>query len=124
MWEPAMGKWHDDENYDIKDPLWRELLELASHHGSTKRLRQVLTWFYKKNMHGDYYKILLIGCVLKKAGVRLDEYIGASYLALIDEMTGVGDTIDKYAVHLLKKEHAEEEVVEEFTAQFAQMRCD
>ena len=61
-WEPTVGKWFDDENYEMQKPLWQRLLTLLSQHGNEKRLLEILSWFGEKNMYGDYYKIRLIGC--------------------------------------------------------------
>ena len=118
-WQPNMSRWYD-ENYDIKEPLWRTLLELASHHGDTKKLQQILSWFNKRNMHGDYYKVVLIGSFLKKEGVSLDEHIGTPSLSVIADITKAGNTIDEYAINLLKREHVDEEFIEEFRTQFAE----
>ena len=123
MWEPTIGKWNDDENYDLKEPLWRRLLVLASQHGDIEKLQRVLLWFSQKNMHGDYYRIVLIGCFLANAGVSIEEYVGASFLSAITEMTRDANTIDKCAIHLLEEQNVDEEFIEEFRVQFA-VNCD
>jgi len=120
MWVPTIGKWNDDENYDLKEPLWRGLLELASHQGDVKRLQQVLVWFGKMNMYGDYYRIILIGCFLEMAGVSIEELVGTSYLSIIAEMTRDANTIEECAIHLLKKQNVDEEFIDEFKMQFVE----
>jgi len=118
MWEPTIGKWYEDENYDRKEPLFRNLLGVASHHGHINRLQQILSWFNKQNMHGDYYKIILIGCFLKQKGVGLQEYISEPFLSVITEITARADGIEECAVCLLKKHNVDEEFIDEFETQF------
>lgn len=118
-WQPNVGKWYD-EDYDIKEPLWRKLLEVASQYGDIKKLQQILSWFNKKNMHGDSYKIILIGCFLKQFGFNFDEYIDEHSLSVIAEMTTDPDTIENCAMNLLKKENVAEEFIDEFKTQFAE----
>jgi len=120
MWEPTIGKWNDDENYDLKEPLWSKLLKLASHHGDIKKLQQILSWFGKMNMYGDYYWIVLIGCFLEKAGVSIEEHVGTSFLSVISEMIRDADAIDECAIRLLKKQNVDEEFIDEFRMQFAE----
>ena len=119
-WEPTVGKWFDDENYEMQKPLWQRLLTLSSQHGNEKRLLEILSWFGEKNMYGDHYKIRLIGCFLYKAGVDLEKHIGAEDLAAIAEIANAGNTIDECAMYLLKKENVDEEFIDEFRMQFAE----
>ena len=60
-------------------------------------------------MSGDHYKILLIGCFLKKACASLEDHLGESLLSLVTELDGEGATIAECAMHLLKKENVNEE---------------
>ena len=122
MWEPTIGKWYEDENYDIKEPLFRKLLELTSHHGHIKKLQQIISWFSKRNMYGDYYRIVLIGCFLKQKGVCLEEYISEPFLSVIAEIAAEADTIEECAVCLLKKQNVDEEFIDEFGTQFIEQR--
>ena len=119
-WEPNVGKWFDDENYEMKEPLWQRLLRISSQYENEKRLREILSWFGMKNMYGDYYKVLLLGCFLYKVGVNLEEYISANELADIVEIAKEGKTIDECAIHLLKKEKVDDEFIDEFQIQFAE----
>ena len=118
MWKPTVGKWNDDDNYDMKEPLWRNLLELAAHHGDIKKLQQIISWFNKQNMYGDYYKIVLIGCFLKQEEVGIEEYISEPFLSVITEITTDADAIEECAVCLLKKHNVAEEFIDEFRMQF------
>jgi len=118
MWEPTIGKWYDDENYDIKEPLSRSLLDLASHHGYVKKLQQILFWFNKRNMYGDYYKIVMIGCFLKQKGVGLEEYIREPFLSVIAEIVAEADSIEECAICLLNKQKVDEEFIDEFRIKF------
>lgn len=52
----------------------------------------------------------------------MEEYIGTYYLSVIAEIAGEGDSITECAIHLLKKENADEEFIDEFRAQFAEKR--
>ena len=119
-WEPTVGKWFDDENYEMQKPLWQRLLMLSSQYGNEKRLREILSWFARKNMYGDYYKVRLIGCFLYKVGVDLEEHVSADELAAIAEIAKEGKTIDECAIDLLKKEKVDEEFIDEFKIQFAE----
>ena len=31
-WEPTLGKWYDEENYNIVEPEWRRMLDVASEY--------------------------------------------------------------------------------------------
>lgn len=73
---------------------------------------------WTKNKHGDYYKILLIGCFLYAAGVNLEEYVDTMMLSDIVELAEKGNTIEACAINLLKKEHVDEEFIDEFRMQF------
>ncbi len=119
-WEPTVGKWFDDGNYERKEPLWQRLLRLSAQQENEKRLREILSWFAGKNMHGDFYKIRLIGCFLYLAGVDLEAHVHAAELAAIAQTAGESKTIDECAIRLLKKENADEEFIAEFQMQFAE----
>ena len=119
-WEPTVGKWFDDENYQMKEPLWQRLLKLSSQYENEKRLREILSWFAGKNMYGDYYKIRLIGCFLYNAGVDLEEHVRAEELAAIAQIAKESKTIEDCAIRLLKKEKADKEFIDEFQMQFAE----
>ena len=119
-WEPTVGKWFDDEKYEMKAPLWQRLLALSAQYENEKRLREILSWFGRKNMHGDYYKVRLTGCFLYKAGVDLEEHVSAGELAAIAEIANESETIDECAVCLLKREKADEAFIDEFKKQFAE----
>ena len=119
-WEPTVGKWFDDENYEMKEPLWQRLLTLSSRYENEKRLREILSWFGMKNMYGDYYKVRLIGCFLYKNGVDFEEHVSADELAAIVEIANESDNINECAIYLLKKEKVDEEFIDEFIIQFAE----
>lgn len=121
-WEPNVGKWYDDNNYDIKKPLWKKLLDLSIQYGDTRRLKEILVWFDRKNMHGDYYKIFLISCFLHTAGVDLEEYIDTMLLSDIVNLAEKGNTMDACAINLLKREDVPEEYLEEFRTQFTEKK--
>ena len=118
MWEPTIGKWYEDEEYNIKVPLLHDLLKVASHHGDIKKLQQIISWFNKQNMHGDYYYAVLIGCFLKQKGVGLEGYISKPFLSDISEIAAQADTVEECAVCLLKKQNTDEEFIDEFEKQF------
>ncbi len=117
-WEPTLGKWFDDENYAVQKPLWKRLLNLSSQYENRQRLLEILSWFGGKNMHGDSYKIRLIGCFLHQAGVDLEGHIRADDLAAIAELARESKTIDECALRLLKQENIDEEFIDEFKTQF------
>lgn len=119
-WEPTVGKWFDDENYEMKEPLWQRLLTLSSQYENEKRLREILSWFGMKNMYGDYYKVRLIGCFLYKVGVNLEEHVSANELAAIVEIAKEGKNMDECAIYLLKKEKVDEEFIYDFKMRFAE----
>ena len=118
-WDPTVGKWFDDENYERKEQPWQRMLKLSSQYKNEKRLREILSWFGEKNMHGDYYKVRLIGCFLCKVGIDLGEHIGTDDLAAVNEIAKEGKTIDECAIYLLKKEKADEELIDEFKMHFS-----
>ncbi len=55
-WEPTVGKWFDDENYEMQKPLWQRLLTLSSQYGNEKRLLEILSWFAGKICMGIIIK--------------------------------------------------------------------
>lgn len=118
-WEPTIGKWYDDENYDMKEPLWLELLALSARYGDHKRLREILSWFGGKNIYGDDVRILLIGCFLYQAGADLEEWVSKSMLSEITELAKAGDTLAACAAILLEKKNVDEEFIDQFHMQFA-----
>lgn len=120
QWQPNVGKWYDDENYDIKEPLWKRMLNLSAQHTDRKRLIEILSWFSQKNMYGDDYKLRLIGCFLLTKGVNLEEHVSETILSDIVALAGSAKTIDECALNLLNKANAPEEFIDEFRMQFAE----
>ncbi len=118
VWEPVIGKWNDD-NYHLKEPLWRRLLKTASTMDDVDQLLHILSWFCSKNMHGDYYKIVLIGCFLKNAGINIEDSVDEYSLLVISEITKKGISMEDYSIELMKRDNVNEEFIDEFKALFA-----
>lgn len=117
-WEPTIGKWNDEENYVMIKPLWEQLLSLARPLPGARELLEVLTWFGRRNLHGDYYRERLTGCFLRLAGVDLRVHMGAELRAEIHRLTETGGTLRGCAVCLLEHAGIDGEIIDDFRAAF------
>ncbi|MBE5758929.1 MAG: hypothetical protein E7332_02735 [Clostridiales bacterium] len=117
-WEPSIGKWNDDENYDLKEPTWQKLLHFASGQAEIRKLQDVLIWLNDRNMHDYYKKTLIIGCFLTKTGIDLHGQLGQESLAEITKLAASAETWEKCTVSLLKKEQIADEFICDFKDNF------
>lgn len=118
-WEPTIGKWADEENYVIKEPAWLQMLNASARYGGSRTLREILSWFGGKNLHGDHHWTLLTGCFLYLEGEDPRQWVGPRTRADILSLADGCGTIGACALRLLQREGIHEEFVEEFQEQFA-----
>ena len=77
-WKSTNGKWNDEDNYVMKEPLWRSMLKIADKHSDIKELQEILLWLHNKNMQGDSIRIQVIGYYLCKLNVDLEKELAFS----------------------------------------------
>ena len=118
-WEPTIGKWNDQDNYDIKDPLWKRMLIFAAQFEEVKELQKILCWFNSKNMCGDYYKECIIGCFLYIRGVDLSENFplvsGVLDSIAIAEKS---ETLGECVLQIMREANTHKETIDAFKALF------
>ncbi len=51
---PTIGKWNDLENYDIEEPDWRQVLELADRYRDAGDVRKIMSWIVERRIENDY----------------------------------------------------------------------
>lgn len=114
-WEPTIGRWYDEDSYDIKDPLWKRMLIFASQFGEVKDLQKILSWFNSKNLCGDYYKECIIGCFLYTRGVNLTEKF-PPVPSILDSIAIAekSETVNECVLHVMKKANINKEIIDEF----------
>lgn len=115
-WEPTIGKWYDEDNYVIKEPLWKEMLNFAAKHSNVKDIQQVIIWLNNKNLSGDDIKIYVIGYALSNAGIDLKkEYPGLDYMtSKIIHYSQISNNLTEYVALVMKDFHVSDEIIAEF----------
>lgn len=116
---PTIGKWNDEENYEIKEPLWRSMLKIASKQGDITKLQDILLWLHNKNMQGDTIRMSIIGYYLCELGVDLEKELKFSKEMVSDliHFSKQFETIEACVIYMMKKYNIHEEIIEEFKNQ-------
>ena len=77
-WKPTIGKWNDEKDYQMKEPLWKSMLKVAAKHSDITELQELLLWLHNKNMQGDSFRMGIIGYHLCKIEVDLESELSFS----------------------------------------------
>ena len=119
MWEPTIGKWNDEDNYVVYEPLWKRMLIFASQFEGVKELQKILVWFNSKNICSNYYKECIIGCFLYARGVDLSENfpLVSSILDSI-AIAEKSETIGECVLHVMRNANINKKTIDEFKAIF------
>lgn len=115
-WKPMIDKWNDEEQYDVKEPLWRRMLKVAMNYGDITELQATLLWLHHKNMQGDSFKMSLIGYHLCNLGVDLEKEMAFSKQESTEMLHFAKqfESLDECAIYMMRKYHISEEIIDEF----------
>lgn len=111
-----MTKWNDEENYIIKEPLWKSMLKIADKHGDITELQEILLWLHHRNIQGDDVRIRIIGYYLYTLNIDFEKDLNISKEMTIDMINFYKQftTIDECVIYMMKKYNIHEEIIEEF----------
>ena len=115
-WKSTISKWDDEENYEIKEPLWKQMLRVAAKHGDITSLQETLLWLHNKNMTGDSIRIKIIGYYLCQLHVDLEKELSFSKQEVIDiiNFSNQFETIDECTVYVMKELNIAKELIDEY----------
>lgn len=118
VFKPTIGKWNDLENYDIDEPNWRQVLELADRYRHTDDVRKIMQWITDRKIEINYrlcciasYGLLNITGFNKQ---ELTDIIFERHADEVAELTKMSSSLEEYAVNVLKKTNVPDEIIQEF----------
>lgn len=113
-WKPTIGKWNDEDNYDIKESLWRRMLNVASKYEEVKDVQEMLHRLSSRNLYGDRIRMYIIGYVLYQKNENLKEYLSDEMISNIHDFSAQSKSIFDYTVFVMKECHVSAAVIDEF----------
>lgn len=112
-WKPTLGKWNDNENYDIQIPIWRRMLNSISKYEDSKDVQKILILLESWNLTGDEIRMYVIGYVINKKGLNLSEFISEEMIQKIQDCSIHSKNIKQYTKKILKECHVSNAVIDE-----------
>ena len=113
-WKPTIGKWYDEENYNIVEPAWRRMLDVASEYKEVNTVQTVLVQLGNRNIKSFDIRMYVIGYLLHQKDVELKNYMPDSMISNIRSFTSQSQNIYDYTALVLKECHVSDAVIEEF----------
>ncbi|MBQ8510879.1 MAG: hypothetical protein IJ493_13340 [Clostridia bacterium] len=115
-WKPTIGKWDDEDHYDMKEPLWRTMLNYASKFEEVKDVQQTIRWLNSKNLYNDLIRIYTIGYVLHKKNVDIKKEFNLSdkTISKINDFSQRSNNISEYTILVMKECNVSDEIIAEF----------
>lgn len=117
-WKPTIGKWHDEDNYNMIKPTWRQMLDAVSEYEEAKEVQTVLRQLGHRNLTGDDIRMYVIGYLLNQTDISLKKYIPDSMIAKIHSFSSQSQNIYDYTALVLKECHISDAVIEEIIDEF------
>lgn len=119
-WKPTIGKWNDYENYDIDEPTWRQVLNLARKYRDVSDVIEVLTWINNRGIENDAWNeyISAYGLIGKTACTEdeLSDILFSGGTAAVIEFTKNSSDLDEYAENVFRSTELPEAIISEFRA--------
>lgn len=116
-WKPTIGKWNDEENYNIVKPAWRRMLDVASEYSEAEEVQTILRQLGHRNLTGDDIRMYVIGYLLYQKDVDLKNYMPDSMIATIHAFSSQSQNIYDYTALVLKECHVSNAMVQCFSQQ-------
>ena len=113
-WKPTIGKWYDEENYNIVEPTWRRMLDVASEYQEVNTVQTVLVQLRNRNITSFDIRMYVIGYLLYQKDVDLSNYMQDSMISNIRSFSSQSQNIYEYTALVLKECHVSDAVIEEF----------
>ena len=116
-WEPTIGRW-DDGSYDIKEPLWRQVLNRSVQYRSVDDVQKMIVHLNRWNLHGYTILIPIAGCRPRETCESLPEELGdlvsADMLSDMLRFARERTTLAEYTARVLRSNRVSDAIIEEF----------
>ena len=113
-WKPTIGKWHDEDNYRMIEPAWRQMLDAASEYKEVKEVQTILTQLGRRNITAYDIWMYVIGYLLYQKNAELKKYMSDQMISKIHAFSSQSQSIYEYTGLVLKECHISDAVIEEF----------
>ncbi|MDD3186298.1 MAG: hypothetical protein PHD70_07550 [Anaerostipes sp.] len=119
-WKPTIGKWNDSKNYDIDEPTWRQVLNLARKYRDVSDVIEVLTWIYNRGIENCAWNeyIAAYGLIGETPCTEdeLCDIIFSRGTAKVIEFTKNSSDLEEYAENVFRSTELPEAIISEFRA--------
>lgn len=121
-WKPTIGKWNDEDNYNMMEPTWRRMLNAAFEYPEVKEVQTVLSQLGRRNLTGDDIRMYVIGYLLNQKNVDLEIYLSDKMISKILVFSSQSQNIYEYTALALIECHVCDAEIEEIMEEIQSRR--